>query len=138
MTRLVPVDPDTFGTRLQAAGFEVLEVQKNSQAFDSVLGDHERCRSQQLKLGNEPNAAVNIRDMEESSMNTRIVTFGSNIASKSIFIGILIRVGTRSKRLRGHGSGFVRNELGRNSRLITGSATGRSAPKVPLRMLTAR
>jgi ubiquinone/menaquinone biosynthesis C-methylase UbiE len=30
---LVPVNPDTFGTRLQSAGFEVLEVQKNSQAF---------------------------------------------------------------------------------------------------------
>ena len=30
---LVPVSPDTFGARLQSAGFEVLEVQKNSQAF---------------------------------------------------------------------------------------------------------
>jgi ubiquinone/menaquinone biosynthesis C-methylase UbiE len=30
---LVLVDPDTFGTRLQAAGFEVLELQKNAQAF---------------------------------------------------------------------------------------------------------
>jgi len=30
---LVPVNPDTFGRRLQNAGFEVLEVQKNSQAF---------------------------------------------------------------------------------------------------------
>ena len=30
---LVPVNPDTFGARLERAGFEVLEVQKNSQAF---------------------------------------------------------------------------------------------------------
>jgi SAM-dependent methyltransferase len=30
---LVPVNPDTFDARLQKAGFEVLEVQKNSQAF---------------------------------------------------------------------------------------------------------
>ncbi len=30
---LVLVNPDTFGARLQAAGFEVLEVQKNVQAF---------------------------------------------------------------------------------------------------------
>ena len=30
---LVPVNPDTFGARLDSAGFEVLEVQKNSQAF---------------------------------------------------------------------------------------------------------
>jgi ubiquinone/menaquinone biosynthesis C-methylase UbiE len=30
---LVLVDPDTFGTRLQAAGFEVVEIQKNAQAF---------------------------------------------------------------------------------------------------------
>ena len=29
----VPVNPDTFGPRLEGAGFEVLEVQKNSQAF---------------------------------------------------------------------------------------------------------
>lgn len=29
----VPVNPDTFGVRLESAGFEVLEVQKNSQAF---------------------------------------------------------------------------------------------------------
>jgi ubiquinone/menaquinone biosynthesis C-methylase UbiE len=30
---LVPVSPDTFGARLESAGFEVVEVQKNSQAF---------------------------------------------------------------------------------------------------------
>ncbi len=30
---LVPVDPDTFGVRLEAAGFEVLELEKNSDAF---------------------------------------------------------------------------------------------------------
>jgi ubiquinone/menaquinone biosynthesis C-methylase UbiE len=30
---LVPVDPDTFGSRLQRVGFEVLEIQQNSQAF---------------------------------------------------------------------------------------------------------
>src|SRR5580692_6370241 len=30
---LVPVDPDTFGARLEAAGFEAVEVQKNSRAF---------------------------------------------------------------------------------------------------------
>lgn len=30
---LVPIDPDTFGARLQIAGFEVLEVERNSEAF---------------------------------------------------------------------------------------------------------
>lgn len=30
---LVPVNPDTFGARLAAAGFEVLNVEKNSRAF---------------------------------------------------------------------------------------------------------
>jgi SAM-dependent methyltransferase len=30
---LVPVDPDTFGVRLEGAGFDVLEVEKNSDAF---------------------------------------------------------------------------------------------------------
>jgi ubiquinone/menaquinone biosynthesis C-methylase UbiE len=30
---LVPVNPDTFALRLEAAGFEVLEVEKNSEAF---------------------------------------------------------------------------------------------------------
>ena len=30
---LVPVNPDTFGVRLERGGFEVLEVQKNLQAF---------------------------------------------------------------------------------------------------------
>ena len=30
---LVPVDPDTVGTRLQAAGFYVLNIERNSQAF---------------------------------------------------------------------------------------------------------
>jgi ubiquinone/menaquinone biosynthesis C-methylase UbiE len=30
---LVPVDPDTAGRRLEAAGFEVVEVEKDSSAF---------------------------------------------------------------------------------------------------------
>jgi SAM-dependent methyltransferase len=30
---LVPVDPDTFALRLEAAGFQVLELEKNSHAF---------------------------------------------------------------------------------------------------------
>ena len=30
---LVPVDPDTFGVRLEAAGFEVLELEKSADAF---------------------------------------------------------------------------------------------------------
>jgi len=30
---LVPVDPDRFGVRLEAAGFEVLEVEKTRDAF---------------------------------------------------------------------------------------------------------
>ena len=30
---LVPVDPDTFGARLESAGFETLEVQKDRQSF---------------------------------------------------------------------------------------------------------
>jgi predicted methyltransferase len=30
---LVPMDPDTVSERLEAAGFEVLDVEKNSRAF---------------------------------------------------------------------------------------------------------
>ena len=30
---LVPVNPETFGARLESAGFEMLEVEKDSQAF---------------------------------------------------------------------------------------------------------
>lgn len=30
---LVPIDPSTFGARLQSAGFEVFDIQQNSQAF---------------------------------------------------------------------------------------------------------
>jgi hypothetical protein len=30
---LVPVDPDTFGVRLEAAGFQVLELERSSGAF---------------------------------------------------------------------------------------------------------
>ena len=30
---LVPMNPDTVGARLEAAGFDVLEVEKNSHAF---------------------------------------------------------------------------------------------------------
>jgi hypothetical protein len=30
---LVPVNPDTFGARLEAAGFQAMVVEKNSQAF---------------------------------------------------------------------------------------------------------
>jgi SAM-dependent methyltransferase len=30
---LVPVDPDRFGARLEAAGFEILEIERNSEAF---------------------------------------------------------------------------------------------------------
>jgi ubiquinone/menaquinone biosynthesis C-methylase UbiE len=30
---LVPVEPDTFGARLEGAGFQVLEIEKNSDAF---------------------------------------------------------------------------------------------------------
>ena len=30
---LVPVDPDTFGLRLEAAGFEVVELERDSKAF---------------------------------------------------------------------------------------------------------
>jgi len=30
---LVPIAPDTFGSRLQAAGFQVMEIEKNSEAF---------------------------------------------------------------------------------------------------------
>ncbi len=30
---LVPVNPDTFGRRLEAAGFEVLEIERNCDAF---------------------------------------------------------------------------------------------------------
>ena len=30
---LLPISPDTFGSRLERAGFEVLEVQKSSRAF---------------------------------------------------------------------------------------------------------
>jgi len=30
---LVPIVPNTFGDRLEAAGFQVLEIEKNSEAF---------------------------------------------------------------------------------------------------------
>ena len=30
---LVPIAPDTFGDRLQAAGFQVMEIEKNAEAF---------------------------------------------------------------------------------------------------------
>jgi len=30
---LVPVDPESFGSRLQRAGFEVLVIQRNTEAF---------------------------------------------------------------------------------------------------------
>ena len=30
---LVPVDPGTFGTQLEAAGFELLKIEKNGEAF---------------------------------------------------------------------------------------------------------
>ncbi len=30
---LVPIDPDTVSARLESAGFEVLEIEKNSRAF---------------------------------------------------------------------------------------------------------
>ena len=30
---LVPIDPRTFGSRLQRAGFEVFDIQQESQAF---------------------------------------------------------------------------------------------------------
>jgi hypothetical protein len=30
---LVPIVPDTLGDRLQAAGFQVVEIEKNSEAF---------------------------------------------------------------------------------------------------------
>ena len=30
---LVPIAPDTFGSRLQAAGFQVMVIEKNSEAF---------------------------------------------------------------------------------------------------------
>jgi hypothetical protein len=30
---LVPVDPDSFGTRLESAGFEVHAVEKGAEAF---------------------------------------------------------------------------------------------------------
>lgn len=44
---LVLVDPDTFGSRLQAAGFEVLELQKNAQAFRFRARRPERDRQPQ-------------------------------------------------------------------------------------------
>jgi hypothetical protein len=30
---LVPIVPDTLGDRLQAAGFKVIQIEKNSEAF---------------------------------------------------------------------------------------------------------
>jgi uncharacterized protein Smg (DUF494 family) len=30
---LVPIVPDTLGDRLQAAGFQVMEIEKNAEAF---------------------------------------------------------------------------------------------------------
>jgi SAM-dependent methyltransferase len=31
--KFVPIDPDTIGTRLEAAGFDVLNIERNSHAF---------------------------------------------------------------------------------------------------------
>ena len=49
----VPVDPDTFGGRLQRAGFQVLEVQKDSQSFRFLarrpMTDYERVSSRVSK-----------------------------------------------------------------------------------------
>jgi SAM-dependent methyltransferase len=30
---LVPIDPDRFGVRLESAGFQVMEIEKNADAF---------------------------------------------------------------------------------------------------------
>jgi ubiquinone/menaquinone biosynthesis C-methylase UbiE len=46
---LVPVSPDTFAARLQSAGFEVLEVKKNAQAFRF------RARRPSVDAGQRPN-----------------------------------------------------------------------------------
>lgn len=50
---LVPVNPDTFGARLQTAGFDVLEVQKNSQAF-RFRARRPTALPVKTQIGNEP------------------------------------------------------------------------------------
>jgi ubiquinone/menaquinone biosynthesis C-methylase UbiE len=60
---LVPVNPDTFGARLQRAGFEVLQVQKSSQAF-RFRARRPSESGQGTKLAeNQP--AVRLRPVEE-------------------------------------------------------------------------
>jgi ubiquinone/menaquinone biosynthesis C-methylase UbiE len=56
---LVPVNPDTFGARLEDAGFEVLEVQKNSQAFRFRA---RRPTASKQELGNETRQLGDDRD----------------------------------------------------------------------------
>ncbi|MFY9789750.1 MAG: class I SAM-dependent methyltransferase [Candidatus Sulfotelmatobacter sp.] len=51
---LVPVNPDTFGARLERAGFELLEVQRNSQAF-RFRARRPTVRRSEHEMGNETN-----------------------------------------------------------------------------------
>ena len=61
---LVPVIPDTFGARLERAGFEVSEVQKNSQAF-RFSARRPVASPVETESGNESNQSVMIRSKEE-------------------------------------------------------------------------
>jgi ubiquinone/menaquinone biosynthesis C-methylase UbiE len=60
---LVPVNPDTFGARLESAGFEVLEVQKNSQAFRFRARRPSESGSDTKLAGDQP--MVRVRPVEE-------------------------------------------------------------------------
>jgi hypothetical protein len=61
---LVPVRPDTFGARLQRAGFEVFEVQKNSQAF-RFRARRPPASPVKRRIGKGTQPAVMIPSMEE-------------------------------------------------------------------------
>ena len=61
---LVPVIPGTFGARLERAGFEVSEVQKNSQAF-RFSARRPGASPVETESGNESNQSVMIRSKEE-------------------------------------------------------------------------
>lgn len=62
---LVPVNPDTFGARMESVGFEVVEVQKNSQAF-RFRARRPSCVPGQNAQGGMKQTAVLMRSVKES------------------------------------------------------------------------
>jgi SAM-dependent methyltransferase len=70
---LVPVSPDTFGARLESVGFEVLEVQKNSQAF-RFRARRPPASPVKTRMGERNEPAVMIRSVEELHEQTNPVS----------------------------------------------------------------